>query len=74
MTTEDIPEDLIITIDDVRRLYCVAGFRGWLSANGYDIKDFLREGGMSARTMAAVDGLGASVVADRMRRDEAANG
>lgn len=66
---DDIPEDLIITIDDVRRHHCVAGFRSWLRSNGYDIKDFMREGGMSAKTMASIDGLGAAVVADRIRRD-----
>lgn len=71
----DIPEDLIITIDDVRRHYCISGFRRWLTANGYDIRDIMRDGGMDARTMAGIDDLGAIVVADRIRRDaEASNG
>lgn len=68
MTLEDIPEDLIITITDVRRHHCVAGARSWFSANGLDFKTFLADG-IPARTLAEVDALGFAVAEDAVKRN-----
>lgn len=70
----EIPEDMIITMADVRRHHCVSGLRRWLSQHGYDIRDFMRNGGMNARDMAAIDSLGAAVVEDAIRRRENGDG
>ncbi|MEG3175851.1 hypothetical protein U1872_06385 [Sphingomonas sp. RB3P16] len=65
-----IPRDLIITIDDVRRVFCVRGARGWFEQNGLNFRHFL-DNGIAATTLAAVDAHGLAVVHDRMARDAA---
>lgn len=58
----DIPEDLIITIQDLRDAgHCVAGSRHWFAANELDFKDFLVNG-MPATKFAAIDALSEEVV------------
>lgn len=37
-------EDPIITIADMRRVFCVAGIRRWMEEHGYDFRAFVREG------------------------------
>lgn len=68
MTLEDIPENLVVRITDVRRHHCVAGARRWFEANGLDFRDFLVNG-ISARTLAAVDALGFAVAEDVVNRN-----
>lgn len=63
----DIPEDLVITINDLRPGICVPGARRWFEANGLDFRDFLANG-MNARQLATYDALSARVVADRIAR------
>lgn len=37
-------DDPIITITDVRRVYCVAGAKDWFESHGFDFRDFIRNG------------------------------
>lgn len=36
--------DQIITITDVRRVFCVNGARKWATSNGIDFRDFIQNG------------------------------
>ncbi len=65
----DVPDDLVITISDVRRAgYCVAGARGWFAQQGLDFRDFIRNG-LPASRMMETDELGKGVVRLKMERD-----
>lgn len=37
-------EDLILTITDIRRVYCVAGAKEWFESYGLDFRHFLQNG------------------------------
>ena len=68
MTIDDIPNDLVVTIDDVRRRHCVSGARRWFESYGFDFRDFLKNG-ISARALWETgDALVLIVVEDVMER------
>jgi hypothetical protein len=72
---DDIPEDLVITITDVRRQHCVAGARAWWAAHGLDFRHFLKHG-IPARELAATgDALAFAVITEViLRRGGDSNG
>lgn len=62
-------ESLIITMDDCRKAgHCALGVRGWMAAQGFDFRQFMREG-LSAKAMLDTgDGQGRQVVARTVQR------
>lgn len=52
MTLDDVPVDLVIVPDDLKRAgICISpGGRRWFSSRGFDFRDFIRHG-ISARTL-----------------------
>lgn len=66
----DIPDGLIITIDDVRKAGLCAGFktRRWFEDQGIGYQDFIRNGVEADRLLATGDGHAELVVARRLQR------
>lgn len=63
----EIPDDMIITIQDIRDTgHCVAGTRQWFAANELDFKSFLVNG-MAAKDFAPIDGLSEAVVLRKLQ-------
>lgn len=66
----DIPPDLVITIDDIRRIHCVRGLKGWWR-NYPDLpafRDFLTNGIPATDLAATGDGLALRVIRLTMER------
>ena len=57
-----MPEEIIITVTDARRMFCAAGMRRWAERNGIDFKDFIRNG----ISVSAIRALGEDVAIDRL--------
>lgn len=65
----DVPDDLIITIDDIRKAgHCAAGARTWFDAHDLDFRDFLAHGLPAATLLATDDGLAEQVVTRTLER------
>lgn len=58
----EIPPDLIITMNDIRRYHCVRGIKSWFEGYGLDFRSF-KENGILATDLAATgDGLALRVI------------
>ena len=68
MDPEDFPEDLIVTITDVRKRHCVSGARDWCNMQGIDFRDFIRNGIPARRLAETGDALVHSVLQDVLER------
>jgi hypothetical protein len=59
----DIPPDLTITMDDIRRAgHCARGTRRWFDENGLDFRGFLKNGIAATDLAATGDGLALQVI------------
>lgn len=51
MSPEDVPEDLVLTVNDIRKAgFCVQGQRRWFQSYGMDFREIM-ENGVLARTV-----------------------
>lgn len=69
-------QDFTITITDVRRAgHCPAGIRRWFESQGYDFRDFVKNGGSAKAFLDSGDGLARKVVTHAWKqRQETENG
>lgn len=58
----DIPPNLIITIDDIRRVHCARGIKRWFGDQGLDFRGFLKNGIPAIDLAATGDGLALRVI------------
>lgn len=59
----DIPPDLAITMNDIRRAgHCARGTRAWFDAHGLDFRAFLKNGIAATELAATGDGLAIQVI------------
>lgn len=67
LTLDEIPEDLIITMTDIKNVgYCASGTRRWFTAHGLDFRDMVKNG-IQARTLFGTnDAYGIRVVESKM--------
>lgn len=64
------PEDLIITINDVRRCgYCPSGIRNWFHTRGLDFRAFLKDGIPISALSGLNDAMAIQVIERRRERD-----
>lgn len=68
MTLDEIPEDLIITMSDIKNVgYCASGARRWFATHNLDFREMLKNG-IPARIMYATnDGQGMRVVECKLK-------
>ena len=66
----DVPSDLLITMDDVRKAGFCAGIktRRWFVDHGFDFQAFIRDGVPAGEFLAKGDGLAERVVASKLGR------
>jgi hypothetical protein len=66
----DVPADLIITIDDVKKAGFCAGFktRRWFIDHGFDYQAFIRDGVLASTFLEKGDALAVTVVERTMAR------
>lgn len=56
-------EDFLITVTDLRPIYCPAGWRWWFPKYDLDLRDFLANGIMASVLLATGDFLAENAVA-----------
>lgn len=60
----DIPADLLIRVDDIRRAgYCATGIRRWFEVQDLDFREFLKNGILATALCASGDAMAERVVA-----------
>lgn len=66
----DVPSDLLITMDDVRKAGFCAGIktRRWFVDHGFDFQAFIRDGVPAGEFLAKGDALAERVVASKLSR------
>lgn len=69
MLPEDVPDTLMITMDDVRKAgHCAAGARRWFNDQGLDFRQFMKAGIPAREMLATGDAQGRQVVERTMGR------
>lgn len=64
-----MPEDLVITIDDVRKAgFCPSGARRWFESYGFDFRQFVQEGMPAADLLETGDAQAQIVVEKALSR------
>jgi hypothetical protein len=64
----DVPPDLRITITDCRRVgFCASGIKRWFEAQGFDFRNFLKNGIDADTFLATGDGQANQVVRAKLK-------
>lgn len=72
MMIDDIPEDLMLSMSDIRAAgYCASGTRRWFEARGLDFRDMLKNGITARDLFATNDACAERVVTLKMERIQA---
>lgn len=63
-------DDVIITIDDIRKAgHCARGAKNWFDQQGLDFRDFLKNGITATQMLATGDAQGEQVVVRKIERE-----
>lgn len=67
LTIDEIPEDLIITMSDIKDVgYCASGTRRWFTAHDLDFRDMIKNGISARKLYATGDAYGMRVVESKI--------
>lgn len=66
--------EIVVTVADIRAVFCTRGARTWFEKNGWDFRDFLKNGVPISKVDELNDGLGNMVAAHARSKAGVNNG